>query len=111
MTSVEINLQKHEEDIYIDYDYEGLVSQMLSREGPAIAVGDINGDGNEDIYLGGAKNRPVESIYRPIQENSNLLQMPLLKKIVYLKTQTLCSKIPTTWNSRFSRRFRRKYTL
>ena len=30
---------------------------MLSQEGPALAVGDINNDGNEDFYIGGAKNQ------------------------------------------------------
>ena len=52
------NLQKHEENSYSDFDYEGLINKMLSQEGPALAVGDINNDGNDDFYVGGAKNQP-----------------------------------------------------
>ena len=52
------NFQKHQENSYSDFDYEGLINKMLSQEGPALAVGDINNDGNEDFYIGGAKNQP-----------------------------------------------------
>ena len=52
------NLQKHQENSYSDFDYEGLINKMLSQEGPALAIGDINNDGNEDFYIGGAKNQP-----------------------------------------------------
>ncbi|MCZ6594131.1 MAG: VCBS repeat-containing protein [Bacteroidetes bacterium] len=51
-------LTKHEENIYNDFDYEGLISIMMSQEGPALAVGDVNGDGNEDVFTGGAKGQP-----------------------------------------------------
>ncbi len=58
MTEVDNNtLTKHEENPFSDFDYEGLISKMLSQEGPSLAVGDVNNDGNEDFYIGGAKNQ------------------------------------------------------
>ena len=48
----------HDENNYSDFDHEGLISKMLSQEGPALAIGDINNDGNEDAYLGGSKGQP-----------------------------------------------------
>lgn len=46
-------LLAHKENNYNDFDYEGLISKMLSQEGPAMAVADVDGDGNEDVYIGG----------------------------------------------------------
>ncbi|WP_127018685.1 FG-GAP-like repeat-containing protein [Flagellimonas beolgyonensis] len=51
------NLVAHKEDTYNDFDYEGLIYQKLSQEGPSLAVADINGDGNEDIFIGGASGQ------------------------------------------------------
>ncbi len=57
-TEVQKNkLEKHQENSYSDFDYEGLITKMLSQEGPALAVGDVNNDGNDDFYIGGAKNQ------------------------------------------------------
>lgn len=51
------NFLAHKENDYIDFDYEGLISKMTSQEGPTVSVGDINGDGNEDVFIGGAKGQ------------------------------------------------------
>jgi len=45
----------HKENVFQEFNREQLVPQMNSTEGPALAVADINKDGLEDIFIGGAR--------------------------------------------------------
>ena len=44
----------HKEDAYIDFNNEKLIPYKVSTAGPAIAVGDIDHNGYEDIFIGNA---------------------------------------------------------
>lgn len=45
---------KHGENSFEDFKREFLLPRRLSREGPPMAVADFNGDGREDLFIGGA---------------------------------------------------------
>ena len=45
----------HQENVFQEFNREQLIPQMNSTEGPALAIADINHDGLEDLYIGGAR--------------------------------------------------------
>lgn len=53
-SSVNLNY-KHTENPFIEFNREPLIPHMVSTEGPALAVADINRDGLEDVFIGSSK--------------------------------------------------------
>ena len=47
----------HRENEFDDFRREKLIYQMLSTEGPRTSAGDVNGDGLEDLFVGGARGQ------------------------------------------------------
>jgi enediyne biosynthesis protein E4 len=47
----------HRENAFVDFDRQRLLPRLLSTAGPFMAVADVNGDGLEDAFIGGAKEQ------------------------------------------------------
>ena len=66
----EVNLEEvgisfsHIENTYNDYKNDILLPQMLSTLGPTVSIGDLNGDGIEDFFIGGAHNSSGEIYFQ-----------------------------------------------
>jgi hypothetical protein len=60
---------RHRENEYNDFLNERLMPHNLSRVGPCIAVGDVNSDGRQDVYMGAAHDQ-APGLYLQTEEGS-----------------------------------------
>lgn len=58
---------EHQENYFDDYRFQVLLPHELSHYGPAMAVTDVNGDGLEDLFFGGASGQTGSLL---LQENN-----------------------------------------
>jgi len=80
--SVGGSFQKHVEDDYVDFYYERNIPEMLSRLGPKATVGDVNGDGLEDIFIGGTKDHPGQVYLQNAEGKFQLKEEPVFNQFL-----------------------------
>jgi enediyne biosynthesis protein E4 len=71
---------RHKEDDWVDFYREQLIPHSLSAEGPALAVGDVNGDRLDDLFIGGAKGQPSRIFAQQKNGSFKALDIPLLAR-------------------------------
>ncbi|EHQ27875.1 VCBS repeat-containing protein [Mucilaginibacter paludis] len=67
---------KHQEDDFVDFNIQKLLPHKLSEYSPALAVGDVDGNGLDDIVVGGSSRYPAQLLLQ--QANGKFVQRNLL---------------------------------
>jgi enediyne biosynthesis protein E4 len=76
---------KHIEANFVDFNVQKTIPHQYSQSGPSIAVGDIDGNGLEDFYLGGSSK--VEGTFFFQQSNGKFRQETQNLKTSYQKRE------------------------
>jgi hypothetical protein len=87
-TKANFNLEKpisfkHKEDGYYDFNREKIIPYQVSKLGPAVAVGDIDGNGFEDIYIGNSSGNAAELYLNNGNTFRKSVQNQFVKDAVY----------------------------
>lgn len=61
-TSLNIDY-RHEENAFVDFDIDRALFLMKSTMGPKLSMGDLNGDGQSDIFIGGSKDHAASILF------------------------------------------------
>ena len=69
---------KHNEDDLADFNIQKLIPHKLSQYSPAIAVGDVDGNGYDDMVIGGTSKYPAQLLLQ--QPDGKFIQRDLLPK-------------------------------
>ncbi|MDB4903709.1 MAG: repeat protein [Mucilaginibacter sp.] len=69
---------KHKEDDLSDFNIQKLIPHKLSQYTPAIAVGDVDGNGYDDMVIGGTSKYPAQLLLQ--QPDGKFIQRDLLPK-------------------------------
>ncbi len=72
----------HEENDFDDYAKQLLLPHKLSRFGPSLAVGDINSDGLDDIYLGQSTGT-ASTLYSQLPNGQFKIHQTFLKDSIF----------------------------
>lgn len=70
---------RHDEDDYIDFNSQKTLLHKFSEYGPALAVGDVNGDGLQDMISGGSAGRSAGLLLQ--QANGRFVTQTLPVKV------------------------------
>lgn len=63
---------QHQEDDYNDFQNQTSIPRKYSQDGPTTTVGDLNGDGLMDLFIGGSNGFPASIYYQNENSTFNL---------------------------------------
>jgi hypothetical protein len=79
LTKQVIKFDKHKQPDYTDFYAERGIPEMLSHIGPKAAVGDVNGDGLEDVFVAGTSEQ-IGQLYLQTPNGFQKKEIPDLKQ-------------------------------
>jgi len=71
---------QHQEDLYSDWDLQPLLPRDLAQEGPAIASSDINGDGLDDLFVGGGRGQSPVFFLQQVDSTFTKIRLPVFEQ-------------------------------
>ncbi|GAC1301570.1 MAG: VCBS repeat-containing protein [Mucilaginibacter sp.] len=82
---------KHKAEDFIDFNIQKLLPHKFSEYAPALAVGDVDGNGLDDIIIGGSSLHPAQLLLQ--QKNGKFIQKSLIPGFVEKDTPDISTII------------------